>query len=490
MFLVAAALGCRRTGPDTPPPPHRGARLTLACPAAVRPAVEAQARLWAARQQASVEVVTCSAPEELPGAGADVWVVRPADLPRWAAADRLALVPDALTGDDGAYDWRGLLPIYRENLLRWGRQAYSLPLLGEAPVLCLKQFGPAEQKKYQGLYDERRAKAGRSSRELGPPATWEELAELAELLRDHHPSGRPAPSLPPLPADDEALDRLFYQVAACCARRAVGEEEHPGDDVLEEVFSFHYDLHTGEPRIASPGFVHALRLLQRLQACRPRKAAQRPHEALLRGGAVLGIVEAPAVAELQQAKGWRDSFAVAAVPGAGAYFTFKGEKKEVKGESNRVPYLGGAGWLGAVPRSAGNAEAAWALLAHLSGPAEGARLALGPHSGGGPTRQEHLTRERWDAFDLDRARTAALREAVGRTVLRHGVKNPVACLRTPDQAEHRKALVAAVRRALEGGADAEKALAAAARGWKKLDASKGPEAVKAEYRLSLGLRAR
>src|SRR5262249_34597437 len=144
----------------------------------------------------------------------------------------------------------------------------------------------------------------------------------------------------------------------------------------------------------------------------------------------------------------------------------------------------------AVPLSSGNAEAAWDLLAQLSGPAESARLALEPRWGGGPTRQGHLTRERWDAFDLDRARTEALKEAAGRTGVRSGAKNPGGGVGAPDRAAPGRALGAARRRALEGGEDAGKALAAAAREWKKLDARKGPEAVKAEYRLSLGLRAR
>ena len=38
--------------------------------------------------------------------------------------------------------------------------------------------------------------------ELRPPASWQELVGHAEFFREHHPSGKPGPSLPPLPADE------------------------------------------------------------------------------------------------------------------------------------------------------------------------------------------------------------------------------------------------------------------------------------------------
>jgi hypothetical protein len=154
--------------------------------------------------------------------------------------------------------------------------------------------------------------------------------------------------------------------------------------------------------------------------------------------------------------------------------------------SNRVPYLGGAGWLACVPRTSSRPDAALDLLADLAGPVRGAQAALEP-KWGGPVRTEQLLRESWSAYDLDRRRSQALREALTRTLLQHGIKNPVLCLRTPDQAPHRAALVAELRKALLDGQAANKVLESVARQWEQSDAKKGEKVHLAEYRLSLGL---
>ncbi len=70
----------------------------------------------------------------------------------------------------------------------------------------------------------------------------------------------------------------------------------------------------------------------------------------------------------------------------------------VKEGVNRVPYLGGAGWLAAVPAAAANPSAAYDLLADLCGPARSMQIVLDPRVGGGPVRTEQVLRERWDSY--------------------------------------------------------------------------------------------
>src|SRR5262249_24399772 len=159
----------------------------------------------------------------------------------------------------------GVLAVYREHLLLWEGAPCAAPLAGEAPV-CLYRADLYESEAHRKGYlafQEGRAKGAKSVFELRPPASWEELALQAEYFRQHHPAGKRGPSLPPLPADDRELDRLFYTVAAGYGRRAARLDEPAA---REELFTFHYDLDTGKSRIATPGFVAALRLLQRLQA--------------------------------------------------------------------------------------------------------------------------------------------------------------------------------------------------------------------------------
>src|SRR5262249_12601258 len=97
-------------------------------------------------------------------------------------------------------------------------------------------------------------------------------------------------------------------------------------------------------------------------------------------------------------------------------------------------------------------------------------------------------RARWDSFDLDARRTAALREALRQTLQHRGLRNPTFRLRTPDEAARRAALLGAVRAALKDpGADPAAALAAVAKQWAELDRAQGEAAHLAAYRVSLGL---
>jgi multiple sugar transport system substrate-binding protein len=190
---------------------------------------------------------------------------------------------------------------------------------------------------------------------------------------------------------------------------------------------------------------------------------------------------------LQKNPALRDRFGIGPLPGADRYFTFRdGAEQRLKEGINRIPYLGWGGWLAVVPATASQPAAAWDLLASLSGSEVSGQTVAEPRWGGGVTRMEQLRRERWDGFDLDGPRTTALKEAIARSVVQHGIKNPVLCLRIPDQATHRTALVGEVRAALEKGGDAAEALRAVVRRWKELDAKRGAK-TREEYRISLGL---
>jgi ABC-type glycerol-3-phosphate transport system substrate-binding protein len=478
--------GCQAVLPPPADPPHKGTTVRVACPVGLGELVATQSLAWQSQQQAQVaikEYDLARGPASV--AQADVWLVAPADLPHWARADKLVPLSGSFTVPRGVFEWSTLLPAYREQLLRWDARSFAVPLAGEAPVCVYRSdlYAKADlQKRYRAFQQARQAGAG--SLPLQAPATWEEFALQAEFFSRHPASGKPGPSLPPLPADEAALDRLFYSVAAPHARRAVSREQAVNQDHLAEVFAFHYDLKTGKARVAGPGFVAALELLQRLQACRPSKAHPQPAEAILAGQAVLGVVEASWLVKFQQKPELRDRIGVCQVPGTDRYFTPQGKQVTPKQTSNRVPYLGGAGWLACVPRTSSQAEAAFDLLADLAGPARSNQAALEPRWGG-PVRTNQVIRENWSAYDLDRSRSQALHDALSRTLYLHNIKNPVLCLRIPDQAEHRAAMVAGLRKALLENAKAAEVLAEVARTWEALDAKNRDHL--SEYRISLGL---
>ncbi len=476
-----------------PPAPHRGVTLHVACPSPPAvpaakdlpapptlddpaAAVRAYGQAWASRHGATLEVQFYD-PHKGPPAGADVWVLSPAELPQHAAAGRLRPVPAPYTTRDNPYAWNDLLSLYREHLLAWDRGVWGLPLLGEAPVCVYRADLLADA-------DHRKAFRQRYGRELAPPATWEQFERIAQFFHERLPGGL---SLPPLPADDRALDRLFFTVAAGYARRAVGDDAPAaGKDDFDDKFSFYYDVNKGEPRIDRPGFVRALDLLARLGACRPAEAGAVPEQAFQRGQAVLCVTDAPWLAVFQQTPALRDRVGVCRMPGGECWFGFSDDREHAV-DSNRVPYLGGAGWLAVVPVGAARPDSAFDLLADLSGPQTSGQIVAAPRWGGGPLRDDQMRRERWDSFDLDTNETQRLKEALQDSLLYRGLKNPVLCLRTPREAAHRAVLAAELREALAGKKKPEMALKEAARRWSDLDREQGLEAHKADYRLSLGL---
>jgi multiple sugar transport system substrate-binding protein len=479
--------------------PHQGIALRIACPTeATASLLRSRGQTWALRQGAKIEVLRYdpAAGPEAVGA-ADVWIISPAQLPHWAAAGQLAALPEAYTTRENPYTWMDLLPTYREQLVLWEGKPYGVPLIGESPLCCYRADWfkePAVQSAF----------AKQFGRELVAPATWEQFAWLAEYFRAHRPSpASPGPasekgserstsSLPPLPRSDADLDRLFYTVAAGFARRAVpaGETRGAASQNPDDLFSFHYDLKTGRPRLAAPGFVHALKLLQRLQKCRPAEPADQPEEAFRAGRAALCLTDAPWLKVFQKTPALRDKVGLGPVPGGDRYFDYDQGRPHSTPEGNRVPYLGGAGWLAVAPRAGEHLAAAFDLLSELSGPRTSTQIFLGAVGAGGPVRIDQLDHQRWDAFDLDEAQALKLPVVLRETLMYRGLKNPVVCLRTPRQETHRAVVLKELRDALLKDTDAEKALRNVAETWEKMDREQGLEAHKADYRRSLGLLAK
>jgi ABC-type glycerol-3-phosphate transport system substrate-binding protein len=471
------------TSPAPPPPrPFDGITLKAACPGEPsRGVVERYGRGWATREGVRLEVAAydpAAGPEAV--AGADLWLIEPAALGRWAAADRLLPLPGEYTQDHPVgdvrprYDWVGLLPPYRQRLLLWGKQAYALPVLGEAPVCFYRRdlfADPAHKAAFREKY----------GRDLAPPATWDDFADVAEFFAARPGTG---PSLPPLGGDEET-DREFYTIAASYAVRPAGAADLRADrDVIPELFSFHCDLATGLPRIASPGFVEALTMLKRLQPCRAAADGKPAPEAFAAGKAVLCLAEATWVPRFQKSPA-RPAFAVCRVPGSKVVFDYATGNKDAPAGGSYVPYLGAGGWLGVVPRGAAQAEAAFALLAELSGPEVSRQIVIEPEWGGGVFRRDQLSAAvGWSSFGLDHAQTTALLQALQQTLAHPGMGNPATRLRLPKEADYRKALLDEVRAALADKKAPADALKAADARWQALDP---PERRRTEYALSLGL---
>jgi multiple sugar transport system substrate-binding protein len=484
-FLVVGLAGC--PGPTTRAPtgpssrPHEGVVVRVACPDERTAALVANyAPAWGGRAGGGVEVVrydTENGPEK--GPAADAWVLPPATMPHWAAAGQLLPVPAEYTTSDGVLEWSKLLPEYRDKLLVWDHSTYALPLLGEAP-LCFYRADLFQAEANQAAFQKE------FHHPLAAPETWEEYADIAQFFNGRKEGGLAGPSLPPLPERDDDLDREFFALAVPAARPALREDDRkPTSDA--EAFSFHYDLQTLQPRIATPGFVHALRLLRRLQDYRPAGTAAEPAQAFDKGQAVLCLADASWIDRFRKGAA-AGKFGICRLPGSGTTFAYStGQPQTVPG-GNFVPYLGAGGAVAVVPRSAEHPEAAFALLAELAGPQVSRRIVIEPRWGGGAFRRDHLEKtEGWYSFQLGQSQTSSLVENVRKTLLHSGIKNPVLRLRIPDERTHQRVLLAEVRRALTEGVAPAQALEAAAKRWRELDQAKDARRRQADYWLSLSL---
>jgi ABC-type glycerol-3-phosphate transport system substrate-binding protein len=235
--------------------------------------------------------------------------------------------------------------------------------------------------------------------------------------------------------------------------------------------------------------VHALALMQRLQAYRPKLRAS-PVDAFRTGVGVFCLADGADVLRMQGARSpVRDKFAIARVPAAEVCFAHAARSGDapVEGE-NWMPYLGAGALLGVVPKTCAHAPEAFDLLAELGGRDVSRQVVLSPRvdppRGGGALRIDHFDRNaRWEAFELDASRTAALKAVVLQTLEHRSVANPVYPLRTPDARLRRAVLVGALREALEKPAsDPAQALASVAERWRKMTGVQFPR----EHRLALG----
>lgn len=459
--------------------------LKIVCPDELsRQAITRLGHDWATTQGIRLESTPYDpkvGPEAISDAAA--WIVPTAEMPRYAAAGKLHAVPAQYTQNKGDYAWENLLPVYRFKLLVWDQAAFALPLMDE-PLLCFYREDLLRESKHVDAY---RNKHGRG---LGPPATWQELADIAELFHNQPRPGidRPCPGLPPLSTSNTGLDQEFFAVAASIARRGIREDELRKPPSVE-IFSFHYDLNTGAARIATAGFGNALELMRRLQGYRPAGAALDPPESFARGEAVFCLASPRWIRRFNEAPATRGKFRVMRPPGSSVVADYStGAIQKLTGV-NFVPYLGASGLVAVVPTSNPAPDAAFALLTSITGPNNTCRdLVTDPTWGGGIFRREHLeARMGWGGFGLPEGRTEPFIDLLRQTYVHAGLINPLLRLRTPDEREHQLALLEEIRNVLLANKDPQQALSAAARKWKTLDDAKDPKLRLGDYRMSLSL---
>ena len=395
-------------------------------------------RSWATRNGAEVRI------SDSPFDGtADVGLIPPADLPKWAEAGRLLEVPRERKDPTDPFRWDDLLRPYAVRLTTWGERTFALPVLGEGMVLVYRK----------DAFD------GKDGRPAAPPATWDELVAAGAALGPG--------SLPSLPATSDRLLAEFFTAAASYDRLAVGRLG-AGGLLREDFFTFQFDPTTGNPRLDTRAFVHVASLFQQMQVHRGR---QPDAAAAFRSGeAKVGILT---LTELGQVgPDATERLGIAPLPGS--RLTFDPSGKELRTERelvNRVPYVGWGGRLGVVSASSTSPAAAWDFLADAGLPDRGAlELLADPRWGAGPYRTSQLeakARSRWYAYGLTGPETERLTTAL-RDNLGLGVENYRIRLRTPNHGDLDAALDESLRTMLSTKQSPADAMAKANADWKAI----------------------
>jgi multiple sugar transport system substrate-binding protein len=486
LLFLGSLLGC--SSKPQPSPSSAGTAtgpiIRIAC--AGEPVVSLlrqYGRRWASRAGTGVEICRYG-PEQGPETASecDLWVIEPAQMPHYAARGELLEVPAALRARGSSFSWDSLLSLFRNKLLVWGEKAFALPLL-QRPLFCYYRSDLMADSASINAFQER------YHRQLKPPETWEEFVEIAEFFNGQNRPGikHPCASLPALPADDRYLDWEYYCLAAPFARQAAREDDPPSASGTD-IFSFHYDLRTGAVRINTPGFLHALEIMQKLQACRATGQVAEPPVAFERGEAVLCLGDPTWIARFSQNQGLHGKFGFHTIPGSRLVFGDQTGKPIEQAGVNYVPYLGAGDAVTVVPRTSTHPQEAFAFAAFLADPKTSLEIVVEPEWGGGAFRREHLeNRVGWQGFNVGPHGTEALVDCIRRTVAFNQIKNPVVRLRIPGQERHMQAMDREIRAALARGKNARQALDDAAQHWLELDAGLPLEQRIINYRLSLGL---
>jgi ABC-type glycerol-3-phosphate transport system substrate-binding protein len=461
-FLIAAGCIERPTTIDAVPDrPYAGTVLTASAnDASDRELLRQLARSWSTRSGAEIRIL------DGPWDGtADIGLISPAEMPRWAESGQLATVPPDLKSPTHPYRWDDLLPVYTVRLTKWGDQTYALPVLGEGMVLAYRVDA------FDGL----------EGRPGNPPATWDDLAGLGgKYFKD--------PYLPPLPSTSERLLAEFFTAAACYDNTAVARLS-PGEFPGEEFFAFQIDVASpgGNPRLDRPAFRHVAELFRKMRDYRaksPDAAA-----AFRKGEAKVGIVS---LAELgQMGPDVTEKLGITPLPGARFTFGANGDRRPMDQETiNRVPYLGWGGRVGVVSSKCAALAAAWDFLADAGLPDRTALdLIAAPRWGAGPYRASQLdarARSRWYGYGLSAIETERLTSAV-RDNLGMGIQNYRLRLRTPNQHELAIALDDELRAMVKNQTPADQAMQNANRRWTEIIHKQPAETWKAIVRKSLGL---
>ncbi len=413
------------------------------------------AATWGRRTGANVSFTTSTDPN------ADVVILSAKDIAQPAQRDFAQWVPNEIQGLTNPFRWEELLGVYPNKLLTWGDHAIALPVVGESRVLAYRL----------DVFD------GKAGHPANPPKTWEEFISVAQILGPN--------SLPAMGVQAQDLETEWFSIAT--SYDVEGVARIPNARLDDSFFNFQFDAKTGEPRINSPAFLEALKVLQTLHKYRSKENAV---QSFSKGEAKLGIITLKELARIDPKI--RSQLGFVSVPGSASFLNEKGEKGTVASGRNFVPYQGWGSVIGVVSKDCKSPKAAWDFLYEFCHPDRSAfDIIASGQWGAGPIRLSHLQRTEqsnpiplWQGYGLETGSSYMLMDSI-----RQNESSPIingrTTLRTLNRNDLIQSLDQLIRPVIISGADPTPALKQLESDWKS-QTEKFPD-WRVHYRKSLGL---
>lgn len=455
--------------------PWKGVTLRLVV-ADDGPLAEAVRRLqgeWEASTGAQLEVAEATQEallaEQPPAADAMIY---PAYLVGMLAErDRLRPLPDkALSSAEMA--WAEVFETDKTFDADWGAETYAVPF-GSPVFVCLYR---------QDLLE----KLGRK-----PPRTWPEYRELAELLADRAKLGDAAPT-PDRPWSGTMEPLAAGWAGLTLLARAAAYVKHRNH------FSALFDMETMDPLIAGAPFVKALDELAAAKQDFPEEAfdasPEQVHEAFVSGRCAMALTWTSAAWDVGERDGLAEDAAREALevgcielPGSAQAFNPKTQHWDARrgDETPHVPLVGISGRAGSITAQSEHADAAFQLLAWLSGPQWSQRVSTASAATTVFRRSQVDASTDWADRRLGPAGALAYAETVERSL---SSADSFGAPRIEGRDRYLAALDSAVRDAVAGKVSSNEALQRAADEWRKITEEFSFERQRSSYRRSLGLR--
>ncbi len=319
-----------------------------------------------------------------------------------------------------------------------------------------------------------------------PPQSWQEYQELAVLLNDAEKLGLAGDAAAGWSGAREPLGPGWAGLTLL-ARAASYAKHHNHYSAL-------FDIETMTPLIASPPFVRALDELVAASPISPDAQPLDPaavRESFLQGRSGMAIswlaprASQPPAGQAEAGGQTALEIGFTELPGSSDVYNPKTRHWEQRRESRHVPLLGISGRIGCVSAKSKHHDAAWQLLAWLSGPKWSDRVAAESAAVTVYRRSQLNASEQWVDVSIGGPAALEYAQVVERSLnAEEGLSAP----RIPGRRRYLEALDQAVAQAVRDETTSQAALDAAAAAWAEITAELGLERQRAAYRRSLGLR--